>query len=43
MTEGSIRTALTRWRAQFRQIVREDGAELVEDPAEIAHLLRALT
>jgi RNA polymerase sigma factor (sigma-70 family) len=47
MTEGSIRTALSRLRAQFRQIVREDVSVLVEDPAEIddeiAHLLRALT
>lgn len=46
MTEGSIRTALSRLRAQFRQIVREDVADLVEDPAEIddeiAHLLNAL-
>jgi len=47
MTEGSICTALSRLRAQFRQIVREDVADLVEDPAEIddeiTHLLRALT
>lgn len=35
MTGGSIRTALSRLRAQFRQIVREDVADLVEDPAEI--------
>jgi len=46
MTEGSIRTALSRLRAQFRQIVREDVSKLVENPAEIddeiAHLLKAL-
>lgn len=46
MTEGGIRTALSRLRAQFREIVREDVAKLVEDPAEtddeIAHLLNAL-
>lgn len=46
MTEGSIRTALSRLRAQFRNIIRENVAKLVEDPAEIddeiAYLLRAL-
>jgi len=46
MTEGSIRTALSRLRAQFRQIIRDDVADLVENPAEIddeiAHLLNAL-
>ncbi|MBK8039657.1 MAG: sigma-70 family RNA polymerase sigma factor [Verrucomicrobiaceae bacterium] len=46
MSEGSIRTAISRLRAQFRQIIREDVSKLVENPAEIddeiAHLLRAL-
>lgn len=46
MTEGSIRTALTRLRARFRDILRREVARLVDDPAEvdheIAHLLQAM-
>ncbi len=46
MTDGSIRTAMSRLRARFRDIVRKEVSRLVADPAEIddeiAHLLRAL-
>jgi len=46
MTEGSIRTALSRLRTRFRDIVRQEVARLVDDPAEvndeIAHLLKSM-
>lgn len=46
MTEGSIRTTLSRLRSRFREIVRQEVARLVDDPAEVddelAYLLRAM-
>ena len=46
MTPGHIRTTLSRLRARFREIVRQEVARLVADAseidAEIAHLLRAM-
>jgi len=46
MTEGSIRTAMSRLRSQFRDIVRHEVSCIVDDPTEIddeiAYLLRAL-
>jgi DNA-directed RNA polymerase specialized sigma24 family protein len=46
MTDGSIRTTLSRLRSRFREIVRQEVARLVDDPAEVddelAHLLRAM-
>jgi len=46
MSPGSIRTALSRLRARFREIVRQEVSRLVADASEIddeiAHLLRAL-
>ena len=46
MTPGHIRTTLSRLRARFREIVRQEVSRLVVDAseidAEIAHLLRAM-
>lgn len=46
MSEGNIRTSLSRLRARFRDIVRHEVSLIVADPAEtddeIAHLLRSL-
>ena len=46
LTDGGIRTAMSRLRANFRDIVRQEVARIVDDPAEIddeiAHLLKAL-
>jgi RNA polymerase sigma factor (sigma-70 family) len=46
MTTGSIRTALTRLRARFRDILRQEVSQLVDDPAEvddeISYLLKAM-
>jgi RNA polymerase sigma-70 factor (ECF subfamily) len=35
MNEGAVRTAVTRLRAKFRDLLREDIARTVEDPAEV--------
>jgi RNA polymerase sigma factor (sigma-70 family) len=46
MSEGAVKTAAHRFRARYRQILREEVARTVEDPAdvdaEIADLLNAL-
>jgi RNA polymerase sigma-70 factor (ECF subfamily) len=46
MTPGSIRTAISRLRARFREIVRQEVARLVADASEIddeiAYLFRAM-
>jgi len=46
MTIASIRTTLSRLRSRFRDIVRQEVARLVDDPAEVddelAYLLRAM-
>jgi DNA-directed RNA polymerase specialized sigma24 family protein len=46
MSEGAVKTAAHRFRARYRQILREEVARTVEDPAdvdaEIADLLKAL-
>lgn len=43
---NAVRTALSRLRTRFRDLVRSEVARLVDDPAEVddelAHLLRAL-
>lgn len=45
MTDGAIRTSLSRLRARFREIIRMEVARLVDDPAEIEdeilHLLKS--
>lgn len=35
MTDGAIRTTLSRLRSRFREIVRQEVARLVDDPAEV--------
>lgn len=46
MTDGAIRTTLSRLRSRFRELIRAEVARLVDDPAEVddelTHLLRAL-
>jgi DNA-directed RNA polymerase specialized sigma24 family protein len=46
ITEGALRTAMSRLRADFRGLVRQEVARLVDDPTEIddeiAYLLRAM-
>ena len=46
LTDGALRTALSRLRARFRELVRAEVARLLDDPAEVddelAHLLRVL-
>lgn len=46
MTDGAIRTTLSRLRSRFRDIVRQEVARLVDDPAEVEdelmHLLKAM-
>lgn len=46
MSEGALRTALSRLRTRFRELVRAEVARLLDDPAEVddelAHLLRVL-
>jgi len=46
MTPGSIRTAISRLRARFREIVRQEVSRLVADASEIddeiAYLFRAM-
>lgn len=46
MTTSSIRTTLSRLRSRFRDIVRQEVARLVDDPAEVedelVYLLRAM-
>lgn len=46
MSDGAIRTALSRLRTRFRELIRAEVARLVDDPAEVddelTHLLRAL-
>lgn len=46
MSDGSARTMLSRLRARFRDIVREEVARVVNDPSEvdeeISYLLKAL-
>lgn len=46
MTEGGIRTSLSRLRSSFRDLVREEVSRLVDDPSEIddeiSYLLKAL-
>ena len=46
MSEGSVKVAAHRFRARYRQILREEVARTVEDPsevdAEIHDLLKAL-
>lgn len=47
LSEAGVRTALSRLRARYRELVRAEVARLVDDPAEvddeIAHLMRALS
>lgn len=47
LTEGGLRAAVHRLRVRYRQLFREEVAQLVEKPeevdAEIQHLLRVLT
>src|SRR5262249_31095619 len=46
LSEGAARTVLSRLRTRYRELVREEVARLVDDPAddddEIAHLAQAL-
>ena len=46
MSEGSVKVAAHRFRGRYRQILREEVARTVADPAEvdaeIADLLKAL-
>lgn len=46
MSDGALRTALSRLRTRFRELVRAEVARLLDDPAEVddelAHLLRVL-
>jgi RNA polymerase sigma factor (sigma-70 family) len=46
LNEGGVRTALSRLRARFRDLIRAEVARLVDDPSEVddelAHLLRVL-
>ena len=47
MSEGAVKVAAHRFRGRYRQILREEVARTVADPAEIdaeiADLLRALS
>lgn len=47
LSDAGVRTALSRLRARYRELVRAEVASLVDDPAEvddeIAHLMRALS
>ena len=47
MSEGSVKVAAHRFRGRYRQILREEVARTVADPAdidaEIADLLKALS
>ena len=46
LSDGALRTALSRLRSRFRELVRAEVARLLDDPAEVddelAHLLRVL-
>lgn len=46
ITDGALRTALSRLRTDFRSLVRQEVARLVDDPSEIddeiSYLLRAM-
>lgn len=46
MTEGAVRSMLSRLRARYREMIREEVARLLEDPSdiddEIRHLMESL-
>ena len=46
MTDGAVRTLLSRLRARYRELIREEVGRLVENPSdlddEIRHLMEAL-